>query len=213
MKVEFVPGRGFRWVPAPVPALAQQGFTLVEVLVAIVVLSFGVLGVVGMQAAALQSNHAARNQSTAIALGRELADMLRTNKTVSLQPTAPANRYLVDFTGTLPAAGANCFTGACASPTLVAEFDLRQWLVRVNAALPGARVVVCFDDTPYVAATGRPQWVCDSAAQKTLAIKIGWTQKALDSGAAAPERTEGVGDGTGDGVPGVVLPVIPGSST
>lgn len=192
---------------------AQGGFTLVEILVAIVVLSFGVLGVVGMQAAALQSNHAARDQSTAIALGRELADMLRTNKTVSLQPTASANPYLVDFTGTLPEPGANCFTGACASPTLVAEFDIRQWLLRVNAALPGARVVVCFDDTPYVAATGRPQWGCNSASNQTLAIKIGWTQKSLDSAAAAPERTQGVGDGTGVGVPGVVLPVIPGSST
>ena len=193
---------------------AQSGFTLVEILVAIVVLSFGVLGVVGMQAAALQSNHAARDQSTAIALGRELADMLRTNKTVSLQPTAAANPYLGDFTAdTLPATTANCFTGACASPTLVAEFDIQQWMLRVNAALPGARVVVCFDDTPYAAATGRPQWDCNGASGQTLAIKIGWTQKSLDNEAAAPERTQGVGDGTGVGVPGVVLPVIPGSST
>ena len=47
-----------------------RGFTLLEVLVAIVVLSFGVLGAVGLQAAALQANREARNQSTAVALGR-----------------------------------------------------------------------------------------------------------------------------------------------
>ena len=43
----------------------QQGFSLVEVLVAIVVLSFGLLGMVGMQAFALQSNQEARLQGQA----------------------------------------------------------------------------------------------------------------------------------------------------
>ena len=43
----------------------QQGFSLVEVLVAIVVLSFGLLGMVGMQAFSLQSNREARLQGQA----------------------------------------------------------------------------------------------------------------------------------------------------
>ncbi|OYT98812.1 MAG: type IV pilus modification protein PilV [Burkholderiales bacterium PBB1] len=188
---------------------AQQGFTLVEILVAIVVLSFGVLGVVGMQAAALQSNRAARNQSTAVALGRELADIMRGNKDVALATSTSSNPYLVaNYTGTLPTISANCFTAACTSTLAVAQYDMNQWLARVSAALPQARVVVCFDDTPYASSTGLPQWDCTSAANQTLVVKIGWTQKSLDSSASAPEKASASGSR-----PAVVLPLIAGSAT
>ncbi len=187
-------------------ALAQDGFTLVEILVAIVVLSFGVLGVVGMQAAALQSNRSARNQSIAVALGRELGDMMRGNKGVALATSSTDNPYLIaNYTGTAPTITANCFTGACATPKAVAQYDMDQWLARVKAALPQARVVVCFDDTPYGSTTGQPQWACNSAANQTLVVKIGWTQQGLQASDAAIKAS--------DGLPGVVLPLIAGSST
>lgn len=187
-------------------ARAQHGFTLVEILVAIVVLSFGVLGVVGMQAAALQSNRSARNQSTAVALGRELADLMRGNKDVALATSTTANPYLIaNYTGTAPTITANCFTGACAATKDVASFDMDLWLARVKAALPQARVVVCFDDTPYATATGQPQWACNSAANQTLVVKIGWTQQALRASDAAVKAA--------DGQPGVVLPLIAGSAS
>ena len=190
-------------------ARAQHGFTLVEILVAIVVLSFGVLGVVGMQAAALQSNRSARNQSTAVALGRELADMMRGNKDVALATSAASNPYLIaNYTGTAPTISVNCFTGACATATAVAQFDMNQWLARVSAALPQARVVVCFDDAPYVTATGLPQWACTPAANQTLVVKIGWTQKSLDVSASAPEKATAAGSR-----PAVILPLTAGSPT
>lgn len=191
------------------PAGSQLGFTLVEILVAIVVLSFGVLGVVGMQAAALQSNRSARNQSTAVALGRELADMMRGNKDVALA-TGTANPYLIaNYPTTAPQAmSGNCFTSSCTSTLAVAQFDMDQWLARVTAALPQARVVVCFDDTPYVTSTGLPQWDCTSAANQTLVVKIGWTQKSLDVSASAPEQATASGSR-----PAVVLPLIAGSAT
>ena len=65
----------------------HSGFSLVEVLISIVVLSFGLLGMVGMQAAALQSNREARLQSSAVLLARDMADMMRGNKTQALLAT------------------------------------------------------------------------------------------------------------------------------
>ena len=188
------------------PARAQHGFTLVEILVAIVVLSFGVLGVVGMQAAALQSNRSARNQSTAVALGRELGDMMRGNKDVALATSMTNNPYLIaNYTGTAPTISVNCFTGACATAKDVASFDMDQWLARVKAALPQARVVVCFDDTPYDSASGLPKWDCPTTPGQTLVVKIGWTQQALRASDAAIKAS--------DGLPGVILPLIAGSAT
>lgn len=191
-----------------------RGFTLVEILVAIIVLSFGVLGMVGLQAAALQSNRAARSQSTAVALGRELADMMRGNKDIALLTTA-ANPYLVDYQDnkTLSkAAPVDCVKRAC-SPSEMGQFDMWQWLSRVEAALPQPRVVVCFDDTPYSADTGRPQWDCRSEGKDMLVVKIGWTDQALGRSAAAPNaEPQRVRGDDSSGLPSVVLPLIAGSS-
>jgi len=182
---------------------AQRGFTLLEVLVAIVVLSFGVLGVVGLQAMALQANKEARYQSTAVALARELGDMMRSTKDVAKNLSAAQNPYLVDFSSALPSAPTDCFAAVCATPLAVAQFNMREWLVRVNNAVPGVRVVVCFDDNPY-GSDGRPRWACDGGATRTSVVKIGWARQSSDVNAADAERvTNG-----GTGVPSVVLPLI-----
>jgi len=184
-------------------AVRTRGFTLLEVLVAIVVLSFGVLGVVGLQAAALQSNKEARYQSAAVALGRELGDMMRGNKDVALNTTSTQNPYLVDFSGTLPTTTADCFTAACATTLAVAQFNMREWLKQVQTALPGARVVVCFDDSPY-GSDGRPEWDCNSTGNGIAVVKIGWTRQSNNVSGGSLERAT---------IPSVVLPLIAGSTS
>lgn len=189
----------------PVRAVPQRGFTLLEVLVAIVVLSFGVLGVVGLQAMALQANKEARYQSTSVALARELGDMMRSTKNIARDTNAGANPYLVDFAApaALPAAPSDCFTASCPTQLSVAQFNMREWLGRISAAVPGVRVVVCFDDNPY-SADGRPRWACDGGATRTSVVKIGWARQSTDSNSNDLDRvTAG-----GTGVPAVVLPLI-----
>jgi type IV pilus assembly protein PilV len=179
----------------------QGGFTLLEVLVAIVVLSFGVLGAVGLQAAALQANKEARYQSAAVALGRELGDLMRGNKDLAIT-TGSGNPYLIDLAAddTLPSANPAC--NPCATTTEVAQFNMRDWLTRVRDVLPGARVVVCYDETPYASADGVPQWACSGAGGLAV-VKIGWTRQSTERG-TDPERAVR---------PVVVLPLIAGSST
>ena len=70
---------------------SEGGFTLVEVLVAIVILAFGMLGTVGMQAFAIQANRDARLQAQAVVFARELAEMMRGNKEIAVKTTAAAN--------------------------------------------------------------------------------------------------------------------------
>jgi type IV pilus assembly protein PilV len=176
---------------------------LLEVLVAIVVLSFGVLGVVGLQAAALQANKDARYQSTAIAMGRELADLMRGNKDLAIQNSA-SNPYLGNWAPSASGpTGGNCFTGACASTAAVANHNMREWLLRVQAALPNVRVTTCFDATPY--ATGLPQWGC-SGTGGVAVVKMGWTRQSYDRSASSPDRVTDTGSR-----PVVILPLIAGS--
>lgn len=189
----------------PSRAARQRGFTLLEVLVAIVVLSFGVLGVVGLQAMALQANKEARYQSTAVALARELGDMMRSTKNIARDVNAAQNPYLVDYSApaALPAAPNDCFAAACPTQLSVAQFNMREWLARLSAVVPGVRVVVCFDDNPY-SADGRPRWACDGGATRTSVVKIGWARQATDTNANDLDRVTG----GGAGVPAVVLPLI-----
>ena len=142
---------------------------MIESLVAIVVLSFGMLGVVGLQAAALQSNKEARYQSSAVRLARELGELLRGNKDVAIAASSADNPYLVEFTGSLPSTSADCFAGACATTQDVASFQIVEWLTRVDAELPGARVSVCIDDASFDAG-GLPVWDC-SGTGGTVVVK------------------------------------------
>ncbi|HUD33333.1 MAG TPA: type IV pilus modification protein PilV [Variovorax sp.] len=190
----------------------SSGFTLIEVLVAIVVLSFGLLGMVGLQAASLQANRDARLQSTAILLARELADMMRGNKDVAIRTSN--NPYLGEFAigALVPPTTSSCLNvGATPCPTKedVARAQLTEWLGRVNDQLPGARVSICADSAPF-GATGLPVWACSAAAGAApngVVIKIGWTRPSF-------RRATSAGDADAlryADVPSVIIPVTPGS--
>lgn len=165
----------------------SQGFTLIEVLVSVLILSFGMLGLVGMQAFALQSNRDARLYSQGINYARELAEMMRGNNQVSIARLAADNPYLTDSETQLTPPTETCLkvgTEACATAKKVAESQMRDWISRLDAALPGARVAVCFDSAPYDTTTGQPVWDCTAGStgdEEIAVIKIGWTMRALDA--------------------------------
>lgn len=194
----------------------QHGFSLVEVLVAIVVLSFGLLGVVGMQAFSLQATQQARLQGRAASLARELAEMMRGNKVVGTVNDAANNPYLGSFDiGSLNLGSnasyclnvANASSG-CSTVLEVAQAGMTDWLARVDAELPSARVTVCFDAAPYDV-NGMPVWDCTAASadQTTAVIKIGWTRSSTDS-----SKTDGSALESASTAPYIVFPVTSGNA-
>lgn len=191
------------------PPMAAAGFSLIEVLVSIVVLSFGLLGVVGMQAAALNANKESRAQSSAVVLIRELAETIRANKAEGVKPTA-SNQYVGSFSSPMAATTPTyCLSvggSACANATAIANAQMTEWLARVNAELPGARVDLCFDSAPYDA-NGLPRWICDGTGG-ILVIKIGWTR-----GSTNRSKTTDALQAGNTSIPMIVLPVTAGSST
>ena len=188
----------------------SRGFSLIEVLISIIILSFGLLGMVGLQAAALQSNREARMQSAAGSLARELAEMMRGNKDVGLLTSS--NTYFGDFSSPLaPATTSYCMnvatsTTACADTTAIANAQMTEWLSRVDSELPGARVRICVDSAPFDA-NGAPQWNCTAAGTgATTVIKMGWTRGSTNraqTGANLLDRAT---------TPALVLPITPGNT-
>jgi len=58
---------------------AQRGFTLIEIMVAVVVLAIGLLGLAGLQATSLRFNSSAYLRSQATSLAYDIADRMRVN--------------------------------------------------------------------------------------------------------------------------------------
>jgi type IV pilus assembly protein PilV len=210
----------------------SRGFTLLEILVAIIVLSFGLLGMVGIQAMALKSNNDAKQQSTAVQLAGELSDMMRSNKAIAVGLTPAANPYLVAnyFGGsnTVSNPPEMCTgTYGCTSTINVARWEMYDWLTRVNDTLPGARVQVCYDNAPYTTSAlgGLPQWGCSGtpAAGGSISIKIGWIRESTNktraqTGNAAADASTNAATAFIDTTdaefrPSVIYVVTPGSTT
>ena len=106
---------------------AQRGFTLLESLVALVVLSVGLLGVAKLVLGAVHADDSAYMRGQATQLAYELLDQMRANR-----PGAIASNYV--YPGTVPTNN-NC-NGAACTPLQLAQLDLFNFNSRVTSALP-----------------------------------------------------------------------------
>jgi type IV pilus assembly protein PilV len=107
---------------------AAAGFTLLEVLVAMVVLSIGLLGLSGLQTTSLRNNQSALQRSQATLVGNDIIDRMRANRA-----SAVNGDYNINYGA--PAPTVSCAAG---SGCLVAQLDVTEWLTHV-ARLPGGQ--------------------------------------------------------------------------
>jgi len=75
-----------------------QGLTLVEILIALLVLSVGLLGLAAMQTTAVKYTTSANQRTQATALAYDLVDRMRINRLAALN-----NDYNVAFENPVPA--------------------------------------------------------------------------------------------------------------
>lgn len=104
---------------------AQGGFSLLEILVAVLVVSIGVLGVAGLQLTSLRNNTSAMFRTQASQAVYEIIDRVRANS---------GEDYSHAYADTLPGAS-NCDSSACTTAEL-RDFDLRYWYSEVLNQLP-----------------------------------------------------------------------------
>jgi type IV pilus assembly protein PilV len=115
-----------------------RGFSLIEVLVALFIQAFGLLGMTALQIKALKSTQAALIDSQVQFLLADMAERIRVNNN-------PA--YEISFTDDAPAMGKDCEAVICSSNDLV-TWDLRQWRSKIEnpAYLPEGESQILFDN-------------------------------------------------------------------
>ena len=145
------------------------GFTLLEVLITIVVVAFGLLGLAGLQVFALKNNQSATMRVAATGLANDIIDRMKGNFTGVV-----AGNYnrpnTADYNTPVP--GCNQ-AGGCSAADL-AQNDLREWKARVAQTLPGGDGIVCLDSTPADAAPTPAAPGCDNTGVTVYVVKIWW---------------------------------------
>lgn len=163
------------------------GFSLIEVLVALLVLAVGALGAGATLLAAGRSGHQAALLSAAVQLAAGAAERMRAN-TAAMRAGDALNPYLqLDYDALAagpPAAAGDCRANPCDSATLAAA-DLAALRQQLFERFPLGRLRICRDGAWWDAAAAALRWDCDGAASAPVLIKIGWRQRGSDDGAAA----------------------------
>ncbi len=106
-----------------------RGFTLIEVLVAIVILSVGLLGLAGLQVSGLRNNQEAYLRSQATIIAEDVFDRMRANRAA-----AQNGDYDTDFDETENGGGS------------VAAADLESWKQWLSIALPAGDGEIVVDN-------------------------------------------------------------------
>ncbi|MBF0460567.1 MAG: type IV pilus modification protein PilV [Magnetococcales bacterium] len=104
-----------------------SGFTLIEILITLLVLSVGLLGLAMLQTRTIQATHSAYLRSQASWLAYDILERMRANL-----PAAQAGAYVTNYGVTYPLT--DCLTVTCSTAQMTA-FDLYQWKSDLAARL------------------------------------------------------------------------------
>ncbi len=179
------------------PSISTKGFTLVEILIAVVVFSVGLLGLANLQIMSLKLSHDSLLRSTATVLAKDMAERIRANVLqASLGTASPYNNPAGSAT-----ANPNCLSkdasggsidGSCSQSEMAAH-DFYEWNSHlqgrtatawhpaVKGKLPAGQGIVCIDSTPNDGAPPPGDPLCDNispvAGKNIFTIKIWWSER------------------------------------
>ena len=150
----------------------QGGFTLLEILVAMVVISLGLLGLAGLQALSLRNNQVAHYRSIASQQAYDMGDRIRAN-------LAGVRLGQYDNLAASIPADPNCFTTGCGRPqttspanSQMAQTDQFQWNTLNSRVLPaGAGSVRCIEGPAATCA------INNANTNRIFEITVSWTER------------------------------------
>lgn len=113
----------------------QSGFSLVEVLIALIIMSVGMLGIAGLYVQSMQAGRTSMFRHNAVLLAGDVADRIRAN------PRAGAQYTLAGADNSCVARDVDC------SEAEMAAHDVFLWGQQAADSLPNGNVTVAYDDS------------------------------------------------------------------
>lgn len=113
----------------------QEGFSLIEILITMLIMSVGLLGIAGIIVTNLKNNHSAQSRGAATVLVNDIVDRMRANRIVAEPAGAVASPYVMAL-GVTPADDGSVVKG-----------DLHAWALAVEQVMPKGKAGVAYDVT------------------------------------------------------------------
>ncbi len=127
----------------------EGGFTLIEVLISLIIMSVGMLGIAGLYVLSMQAGRTSQFQHHAVTLAGDVADRIRANpRAAAAYAGAGADNNCVD-------GGINC------TPAEMAANDIFLWDDQAADSLPTGTVAIVFNN---------------GVAPPTYQITVGWEE-------------------------------------
>ncbi len=146
----------------------QRGFSLIEVMVALFVLSIGLLGLAGLQTLGLKFNVQSYQRTQAVLNAYDIIDRMRAN------PVGVAakqyDKILLTETPDVP--NPNCSVTDC-NGTEMAAYDIDQWLASLGNLLTQGDGVVCKGTLTADLSD------CTAVAGNTFQVGLQWRENDL----------------------------------
>lgn len=141
---------------------SQQGTTLIEILISLLILAVGLLGMAGLQTVSLRNTQSAYQRTQATILSNDVVERIRAN----LQGAEAGN-----YNGNAGTVNAACNTVAGCTPAQLAGNDIAEWNLALADNLPAGAGTVCADSTPDDGTAAA--MACDGLGA-VYAVKIWW---------------------------------------
>ncbi len=159
-----------------------SGFSLIEVLVAMLIVGTGALAMVMLQLHALRSSQDSAQHARATLMALELAELR-----AALTPApgmADPTLFVFDDSHVPTPQHAACDDAPCSAADF-ASAAIAEWSERLRRDFPGARVAVCRDGSE----TPQQGWSCDHDAAAPVLFRLAWRRSGTASAAALPMLT------------------------
>ena len=141
----------------------QRGISLIESLVAIVVMALGILGILGVQMRTLADTQTTVHRAQAIRLIEDLSERMKTNPNA----LGTINNYVLDFSDEPTPDDDECASGCSYGDQ--ATYDLKLWKQTVRTQLPLGKASVFL-------AAGET----DDANRRQLGVMVAWRENERD---------------------------------
>jgi type IV pilus assembly protein PilV len=169
----------------------HSGFSLVEVMVALLVISIGLLGIAKMQALAISTTGSARLRSLGALEAGSLASMMRADRSYWASSAVAGTPLTVKVQGPSilsssdgviqVAPPVDCSAAVCSTPLQMANYDLGQWAQSVNTVITNEfATILCQQPAPVAPVPAEPV---------TCSISIAWAETNGPASLATPQYT------------------------
>jgi type IV pilus assembly protein PilV len=172
-----------------------KGFTLIEVLVTLLVVSIGIFSIMAVITVSLQLNSSSVYRTIASQQAYAMAEALRANpSTLGTINSSLAVTFANPGTG---GTSTTCWNTTGCTRNFYVATTLDAWNKQLAAALPAGAGTVCQDGTPNDGTPGN--WACDGATnpQAPYVVKVCWNESRIAASSSVQVNAAGGTSGTG----------------